>query len=72
LLDEEDVDEPTKLLVRQDLERLRLAGAELDQDAQLAIWRRIKSRTPGLLAGAEWNVGQNLLSAYVRQKIGLA
>jgi hypothetical protein len=72
LLDEEDVDEPTKLLVREDLERLRLADAELDQDAQLAIWRRIKSRTPGLLAGAAWNVGQNLLSAYVQQKLGLA
>lgn len=71
LLDEEDVDEPTKLLVREDLERLRLEGAELDQEAQLAIWRRIKSRSPGLLAGAAWNVGQNLLTAYVQQKLGL-
>ena len=71
LLDEEDIDDSTKLLVRDDLERLRVGGAELDQDSQLAIWRRIKGRAPGLLAGAAWSVGQSLFNAYLKQKLGL-
>jgi hypothetical protein len=69
LLDEEEIDEPTRLLVREDLERLRVDGPELDRDTELAIWRRVKSRAPGLLAGAAWNIAQNLLSAYIQQKL---
>jgi hypothetical protein len=71
LLDEEDIDDSTKLLVREDLERLRSAGASLDDEAQLVLWRRIKDRAPGLLTGAAWNIGQSLLSAFLRQKLGL-
>jgi hypothetical protein len=71
LLDEEDIDDSTKLLVREDLERLRTAGAGLDDEAQLAIGGRIKNRAPGLLSGAAWNIGQGLLGAYLRQKLGL-
>jgi Uncharacterized protein conserved in bacteria (DUF2321) len=71
LLDEEDIDEPTRLLVRQDLERLRVEGAELGRDAELDIWRRVENRAPGLLGGAAWNIAQGLISAYARQRLGL-
>jgi len=70
LLDEEEIDDYTKLLVREDLERLR-ESPDLDQDAQLAVWQRVRGRAPGLLAGGAWNIAQGLLNAYVQQKLGL-
>jgi hypothetical protein len=56
--------------VREDLERLR-ESPELDQDAQLAVWQRVKKRAPGLLTGGAWNIAQSLFNAYLQQKLGL-
>lgn len=71
LLDEEDIDDATRLLVREDLERLRTQGQDLDQDAELKLWRRVKDRAPGLVVGAGSALAQSLLSAYLQQKLGL-
>ncbi len=70
LLDQEEIDPPTRFLVQEDLDRLR-AVADVPEDKQLEIWRRIKARAPGLFAGGAWNVVQNLTSAYIRQRLGL-
>ncbi len=70
VLDEERIDEATKLLVREDLKRLRDADG-MDQDAQLKIWRQVKDRAPGLLKGTALPVAQSLLNAYLQQKLGL-
>jgi hypothetical protein len=71
ILDQQDIDDTDKLLVREELERLRVEGPTLEPDAQAAIWRRIKQRAPGLVTGAAWQIGQSLLTAYVQQKAGL-
>ena len=71
LVQYEQIDEATKLLVLEDLRRLRTAASELDQDGQLTIWKRVKSRAPGLFGGAATPIAQNLLSAYLQQKLGI-
>jgi hypothetical protein len=70
LLDEEEIDDATRLLVMEDLERLRTSG-ELDQRHQLETWQRIKTRAPGLLAGAAGKISRTLLDAYLKDKLGL-
>jgi hypothetical protein len=70
LLDEEDIDDATRLLVMEDLERLRTSG-ELDERQQLEAWQRIKARAPGLLAGAAGKITTTLLTAYLKDKLGL-
>lgn len=70
LLDEEDIDEPTRLLVLEDLERLR-ASDDLDEQQQFAVWQRIRTRAPGLFAGTAWKISQTLLTAYLKDKLGL-
>lgn len=69
LLDEENPEEATRLLVIQDLERLR--PSDLGDKEQLEIWLRIKNRAPGLLAGAAGKISQALLTAYLKEKLRL-
>ena len=68
LLDEENIDEMTRLLVQEDLERLRTSEGLTEQE-QLGIWKRIKARAPGLLADVGWKT--SLLTALLRDKLGL-
>lgn len=70
LLDEEDVDEATRLLVAEDLKRLQ-DGAGLTDKDQAAVWRRIKSRAPALLAGPAGRIAETLMTAYIKKEIGL-
>jgi hypothetical protein len=70
LLGEEQIDEPTRLLVMEDLERVRTESNLPDKD-ELEVWRRIKDRAPGLFGGAAFNIVENLVSAYIWQRLGL-
>jgi hypothetical protein len=70
LLDEEDIDDATRLLVMEDLERLRTSEG-LDERQQLEAWERIKARAPGLLAGTAGKIATTLLTAYLKDKLGL-
>jgi hypothetical protein len=58
------------LFILQEWERLR-ADDMLSQDKELEIWRRIRDQAPGLFAGTALTVIQNLVSAYIRKKLGL-
>ena len=70
LLDEEDIDEPTRLLVQEDLQQIR-TSADPDDCQQLEAWQRIKTRAPGLFAGAAWKISETLLTAFLKDKLGL-
>ena len=69
LLDEEDLDEATRLLVSEDLRRIR-DGAELGDKEQAELWKRVKTRAPGLLTGAAGRITESLITAYVKKQIG--
>jgi hypothetical protein len=70
LLDIEEIDQPTRLLVLEDLERLRIE-TDLGEDKQAEIWKRIKDRAPGLFVGSAMKIIQSLITAYVGKKLGL-
>nr|WP_300614428.1 DUF2321 domain-containing protein [Trebonia sp.] len=70
LLDTEEIDQHTRLLVLEDLERLR-TEADLGQDKQVEVWKRIKDRAPGLFMGSATKIVQSLITAYVSQKLGI-
>jgi hypothetical protein len=70
LLDVEEIDQPTRLLVLEDLERLRME-VDLGEDKQAEIWKRIKDRAPGLFTGSAMKIIQSLINAYVVKRLGL-
>lgn len=71
LLDFEPIDDATRLLVQQDLARLRSDAAELNDEAQLTIWRRVKERAPSLFRETALPIFQSIASAYILQKMGI-
>jgi hypothetical protein len=70
ILDEEDIEESDRLLVMQSLERLR-TNPELDEKDQAKTWGSIKSRAPGLLAGAAGRMAESIMTAYVKAQMGI-
>lgn len=70
ILDVEDIDPSTRLLVLEDLERLR-TGNDLSEDKQIEIWKRVKDRAPGLFAGSALRIIQSLATAYIEKRLGL-
>lgn len=70
LLDEQDLDTATGLLILEDLERLRDA-AELDEGRQLECWRRIKKRAPGLFADSGLAILRTVATTAILKGLGL-
>jgi hypothetical protein len=69
ILDQQDIDENDRLLVREDLRRLQ-ESADLSSAEQLELWRRIKSRAPGVLSDLGWKIAQTVMEAAIKTKIG--
>ena|SRR5215469_4871938 len=69
ILDQQGIDESDRLLVQADLRRLQ-ASAELPEGEQVEIWRKIRARAPGLLAGVGWKIAETVMTAAIKSKVG--
>lgn len=70
MLDREDADEATQLLVQDDFKALR-TSSELDEKQQLEIWKRVRTMAPSLFSGPCLEVTKTLLTPYLQEGLGL-
>jgi hypothetical protein len=71
LLDEEEVDEADRVVIQDQLARLRTA-ADLTEKDEVQIWRTIKNRGGSALqSGPVQRVVEGLVSAAIRAQLGL-
>jgi hypothetical protein len=68
LLDAENIDDATKLKVREDLDAI--LKQDLSEDEELRRWERVKKLAPGVLK-AGGPIVRTLATDYLRQKLGL-
>jgi len=69
-IDRMELDGQVRLLVGYNLRLLRVDD-DLDEDEQLVIWDRIKILLPDLFNGLAWNVIEILLTARMKERLGL-
>lgn len=70
MLDEEHLDEPTRLRVRKLLESVRADGETFELEQEKKVWSRIKELWP-TVAGKAWTVAAPLITAEAKQHLGL-
>lgn len=70
MLDDDDLDEPTRLRVTKLLEQVAADGEDFDLDSEKKVWGRIKDLWPALL-GKAWTVAAPLITAEAKQHMGL-
>jgi hypothetical protein len=68
LLDDEDLDEATRLVVRDQLAALR--DPDIGEAEQVERWERIKRLSPGLLESGR-KVVESVITAAVKAQLGL-
>ena len=64
------IDQATRLLVMEDLERLR-TGSDLDSKKEVELWKRIKDRAPALFKTTALPVLRNVATAATLKALGL-
>jgi hypothetical protein len=70
LLDEAELDEPTRLRVTKLLQEVAATGDSLGVDDEKKIWGRIKELWPGVAEKA-WTVAGPLITAETKRQLGL-
>jgi hypothetical protein len=68
ILDDEDLDEATRLKVRESLEALQ--RSDLSEDEESRLWKRVKALSPGLM-DAGGRIIESLVSGAIRAQLGL-
>ncbi|GAA2028969.1 hypothetical protein GCM10009839_30380 [Catenulispora yoronensis] len=70
LLDEEEIDEATRLLVMEDLDRLRQVE-DVPEERQLVYWKRIKTAAPHFLTETALKIAVTLMTEKIKKETGL-
>lgn len=68
LLDEQELDEPTRLTVSEQLDALR--NPDLGEDEQLDRWRRVKALAPGLMDAGQ-RILESIMAAWIKRELEL-
>jgi hypothetical protein len=70
ILDQQDIDPTDRLLVQEDLRRLR-ESADMELAQEVEIWKKIRARAPGMLADSALKIASSVMTAAIKAKLGL-
>lgn len=70
MLDEDGIDEPTRLRVSKLLSELSSEGVDIDVEGEKRIWGRIKELWPAVAEKA-WTIAGPLITAEAKRQMGL-